>query len=381
MRRRQRRLVTTVTPVALLLATTVLTLPACSNEPPEVVERLRPVRAVQVYSTGGQRSRTFSGVAVAGVETNISFKVGGTIQQLAVNVGTVVRKGQLLAELDPTDYQLQLQDAEAAQSRAAAELRNATSDYDRVRGLYEARNASKQDLDAARAGFESATAGVESAKNQVELARRQLGYTRLVAPIDGSIASRPVDINENVQAGQTVCRLDSDANLDVEVAMPGVLIPLVREGGRVQVTFDAISNTQFIALITEVGVAAGGSTTFPVKVRLMEMDARLRSGMSAEVEFDFHSTEVSERYIVPGFAVGEDRDGRFVFIVATTGENGVGVVTRRPVTIDLMNNAGIEVTSGLNDGEYVVTAGVSKLTDGQRVRFNPPASTQASEGP
>jgi RND family efflux transporter MFP subunit len=355
--------------IVMSLALPVLLMSCAKTEPPPQII-LRPVRAQQVFSAGGSRVREFSGVARSGVESKISFRVGGTIQRLAVSVGDKVQAGQLLAELDPVDYRLQFQDAEAELIQAEAQERNASASYDRVRGLYENRNASKQDLDAARATHESAAAGVESAKKRLELASRQLAYTRLTAPLDASVAEVPSEVNENVRAGQVIALLTSGSNLKVEVAIPGVLIARIREGDPVTVTFDALAGRDFSGRVTEVGVAATGvATTFPVTVRLEDSDPDIRSGMAAEVAFDFVSQGQAERFYVPSVAVGEDREARFVFVVVPSGEQGVGVVKRRSVAVGQLTDDGLEVLEGLNDGDFVVTAGVSKLVDNQRVEF------------
>jgi len=359
-----RRMPYALVPVAALF------LLSCSSEPADEGPVYRPVRAEQVFASGGSRTRMFSGVARAGVESKLSFKVDGTIQRKAVRVGQAVRQGQLIAELDPEDYRLRLEDAEASLTRSRAEERNASAGYERVRGLYESRNASRQDLDAARASYESAAAAVESGLRQLELAKRQLEYTRLTAPIAGSVASVDVEINENVRAGQTVALLTSESDLEVEVAVPGVLIADVREGGAVRVTFDALPGRDFAATVTEVGVAATEmNTTFPVTVRLDNPDPSVRSGMAAEVFFDFVSESRTARYLVPSVAVGEDAEGRFVFVVEPGAETGLATVHRRPVKIGAITNEGIEVSHGLQDGDFVVTAGVTKIVDGQTVKF------------
>ena len=344
---------------------------SCSGSKPDTSPVLRTVRGEQVYASGGERTRTFSGVARSGTESRLSFRVGGTVERILVTVGDEVSKGQLIAEIDAEDYQLRLQDAEAALVQAKAQERNASTEYDRVRGLYENRNASRQDLDAARTGYESAEANVSSIENRLELARRQLGYARLVAPINGSIAARSVEVNENVQPGQVVCLITSGSDIEVEVAIPEILISQIAEGNAVEARFDALPDRVYEAVVTEVGVASTGTaTTFPVKVRLNDAGKEIRSGMAAEVSFPFGRADSRERYLVRAVAVGEDRNGRFVFVVAPSGESGVGVVSRKPVTIGDLQGERIAVTSGLNDGDRVVTAGVSKLTDGQRVRFD-----------
>ncbi len=354
-------------PVCLVL-TAALAL-ACSDEPPAAAPDLRPVRTVVVEPTGGGVTRTLAGVARAGVESRLSFRVAGTVQSVDVALGDRVRRGQVLARLDPTDYELMVEEAEAGLAQAQAGLRRAEADYERVRALYENNNASKGELDAARAGAESAQAQVETGEKRLAQARQQVGYTVLRAPSDGAIAAVSVEVNENVAAGQQVFLLTAGAELEIEVAVPEVLIAQVAVGQPVSVRFDALPGRELAAEITEVGVAVTGSaSTFQVTAGIADAPPEIRSGMAAEVTFTFDQGQ-AERILVPGVAIGEDRDGRFVFVLER-GDDGTGVVRRRPVTIGQPQAglAGIEVVEGLAAGDEVVTAGVRRLTDGMAVR-------------
>ncbi len=359
-------------PIHILMAAILwaAVLPACEREEPVREPIIRPVRTQLVYSTGGTRTRTFSGTAQAGLESRLSFRVAGTVQILNVKVGDHVKAGDLIAELDPIDYRLQVEEAEASLERARADLRNAEAKYARIRALYENRNASRDDLDAARAGAESARAQVHSIEKRLELARSQLSYTRLEAATDGAIAQVGVEINENVQAGQTVVLLTSGARAEVQVGVPGILISRVEEGSAVRVTLDSIPGEVFRAQVTEVGVVTGMSTTYPVTVKLLEEDSDVRPGMAAEVAFRFGSPDDRERYIVPPIAVGEDRNGRYVFVVDQDSDD-MGVTRRRPVKVGELREEGIEVLEGVSDGDLLVIAGISKIVDGMKVKLLP----------
>ena len=342
---------------------------SCGGEAAREEPIVRPVRWVEVFAGGGARIRRFSGAARAAVETPLSFRVPGTLQRLPVAVGDRVQAGQLIAELDPEDYRLQRQDAEAALRRAEAEGRNAEAQYQRVRGLYENNNAALTELGAARTAAESATQQVRSARNRLELAQRQLGYARLRAPQAGAIASVNAELNQNVRAGQPIVLLTSGSDLEVRVAVPEVLIGDIREGGTVEVAFDALPGETFPGTITEVGVAATeAGTTFPVTVRLVGAHESVRSGMAAEVAFRFETPAGRDVIVVPPVAVGEDQDGRFVFIVEPA-EPGYGIARRRAVRVGELTTDGLEVLEGIADGDRVVTAGVSRITDGLRVRI------------
>jgi len=348
-----------------------LAVSACGAEPPPPPP-LRPVRAETVFSTGGERTRTFPGTARSGTESRLSFRVGGAVLEIPVRVGDLVRPGQLIARLDEEDYSLRVREADAGLQQARAQEQNAEASYQRVRDLFEADNASRADLDGALAAFQSAEASVGAAEQRLQLARQQLSYTRLTAPLAGAVAAVNVEVNENVQAGQSIVLLTSGDELEVEVAVPEALISQISEGDRTETGFDALPGRRFPATVREVGVAvARGASAYPVTVVLDDADPALRSGMAAEVAFTFHGVGRPDVYVVPSFAVGEDDGGRFVYVVeaAPDGE-GEGIVHRRAVTVGDLTTEGLEVLSGLRDGDRVVTAGVSRIEDGLRVRLD-----------
>ncbi len=365
--------------VAGLLAAALIGGCGPGQEPAPPQPRL--VRFEAVSLSEGGRSRNFSGIAQSSAEPRLSFKVAGTVVHLPAGVGDRVRAGQLIAELDPADQQLQVEDAEASLRRAEAEARNAQAIFSRTRDLYENANASRTDFDAARTASESARAGVASVGKRLELARRQLSYTRLLAPVAGAIAEVAVEVNENVQAGQPIVRmLASAATLEVVLAMPESLIPQVRKGDEVSASFDAIPGQQLSAVVNEVGVAATASgTTFPVTVQLTDSHPDLRAGMAAEVTFRFESVAQGQNIRLSTHLVTEDREGRFVFVVEPR-EGGLATVRRRAVTIGELTSDGLEILEGLADGDRVVTAGVASLSDGEIVRIPRALPGQAAAG-
>ena len=181
----------------LIVVLTITLFYSCGDKEPEK-QIIRPVRYSQVYSTGGSRERTFTGVAQAGIESRLSFKVPGTVKILSVKVGDKVNYGQLLAQLDKNDYELQVQQAQAALSQATSQARNASSTFNRVRSLYESSSTSKSEYDGARTSKESAEAAVRTTEKQLEIAQLQLSYTQLKAPASGAIAAVNTEVNENL---------------------------------------------------------------------------------------------------------------------------------------------------------------------------------------
>ena len=358
--------------LAVALTTAAVLISCEADKVEQLPTPVRPVRFQQVYATGGMRTRTFTGVAKAGIESRISFKVPGTIEILRPKVGDLVREGGLIAELDPRDYELLVEEAEASLAQARAMAVKAEADFGRVRGLFERDNASQGEYDGARAARNSARAQVRAIEKRLESAKLRLSYTRLESPIDGAAAAVPVEVNENVQAGQPIVVLNSGIRPEVEVAIPEILIGEIRKGASVTVTFDATGERSFGGAVTEVGVSSTpGLTTYPVTVSLSRASKDIRPGMAAETAFRFGSGDDRVRFILPPHAVVEDREGNFVYVVKGEGE-GLGTVERRSVLVGELVGAGLEVLEGLSDGESVVTVGASRIEDGQRVKITEP---------
>ncbi|MEE2665162.1 MAG: efflux RND transporter periplasmic adaptor subunit [Myxococcota bacterium] len=354
-----------------VVAAALTALVACGGEPEVSEPLIRPVRTARVQSTGSEQVRSFTGSTKAGAEIALSFKVPGTIMRLLVRLGDPVVRGQLIAQLEPSDYELREGEARATRALRFAEQRNAEAQYDRVRALYENNNASRTELDAARARAESAGSLLEAHSKTLELATKQLSYTRLEAPVDGLVSEVPGDENENVAAGQTTVVLTSGALPEVEIAIPSHLIAQVKRDDIVKVSLPSIEGPPLPATVIEVGVSAGaGRSTFPVTARLHEDHPAIRPGMAAEVEFRF-AAEGEGRLLVPTVAVGEDRQGRFVFVFET-GPDGLGTARRRAVEIGSVSVGGLEILSGLREGETVITAGVRRIQDGLPVRLLDP---------
>ena len=347
---------------------------AACEPPPPAAPVIRPVRHVVAVASGADRSRAFSGIARAGAEATLSFRVGGAITRLAVEVGESVAAGALIAELDPVDFELALGEVEADLRQAEARSGNAEVDLRRVRNLYENDNAARTDLDAAMAAAASAAAMVESTAQRLDLARRQLGFSRLTAPVAGAISEVLVEANENVSAGTPVVVLAARGAPEISFAAPEALIREIHEGMTAAVAFDAIPGARFEGAVTEVGVASTGlGTTFPVAVRLDADPGEIRSGMTAIVELVFRDERAAPRFILPGHAVGEDQTGRFVFVAEPAG-HGLATVRRRPVAVAGFAEGGLEVADGIEEGDLVVTAGLNRLLDGDTVRLGTPGS-------
>lgn len=352
---------------AALIVALFVVVGGCEPAPVEEAPFVRPVRYDRVAVQGASQSRTYSGLARAELETDLSFRVPGTLIERRANIGERLDRGDLVARLDGTDFEVQLDEASAGLARAQAQLRNAEAAYDRTRDLYENQNASGSDLDAARAAAESAEAQLRAAAQQLEAARLQLSYTRLTAPEQCTVAQNYVEVNQNVSPGQPIVRVNCGGCAEVVVSVPDIEIGRIEEGMAAIVRFSALPGEEIAGTVEEVGVATGPTaTTYPVTVGLEERCADVRSGMAADVTFELDATGPVGSLVVPFVAVGEDREGHFVFVLEPD-EQGRMFAHRRAVTVGAPIQTGLVISSGLAEGELVATAGVRRLTSGQEV--------------
>ena len=356
-----------IVPVTFLFGLT-----GCGEEQVAAEIPLRPVKSITVSAANAERERDFSGTSKSSQEARLSFKVGGSIQNLAVNVGDLIKPGDIIAELDPIPYELQAQQARANLASSDAAKRNAEANYQRLRNLYENNNASRNELDSARANAESTDAQVKANQKALEIAELNVEYTKLIANNDCSIASVSVEVNENVSAGREVVRANCGSTLEVEIAVPGSLIQGIIQNTLAEITFTSIPDQTFSGRVTEVGVAAtGGGNTFPVTVRIDNEHPDLRSGLAANIRITTQAgaNQNGNLIIVPSHTVIEDSQGRHVFLLDSGTEEGVGIVRRQAVEIGELTSAGLEIKSGLTDGDQLITAGLTVVNDGMKVKI------------
>ncbi len=330
-------------------------------------EIIRSVLTAEVRTPGQALSRSFSGLAQARDQTDLSFRISGELVALHVKTGDLVEADTLIAELDPTEHQIELQETQASLAQMRAEARNAEATYQRTRSLYEREGASKEELDAARTNAESTGASVSATQQQLRLAGQRLSYTKLRAPSSGAISNVPVTLRENVNTGEPVAVLQTGGAPEVEVAIPELLIGEIQEHDIVQVGFDAFPGETFEGKVRKVGIAPqDGGSTFPVTIELEADWGRIRPGMATKVSFRFAASNESA-VVVPPAAVGKDADGHFVFLIEAEPE-GFGITRRVAVTVGDVAESGLTVLSGLRGGETIVTAGVPRIKDETRVR-------------
>ena len=347
--------------LAPLLACLTLA-PGCGGEPP-AEEIIRPVRAMRVETAGAFADRRFPGRAQATQEVNLAFEVPGQLIERPVDIGDEVEAGQVLARLDPRDYENELKAVQAARDRSRA-------NFQRRARAARSGAVSAQEVDDARAVFE----GTEA---RVKIAEKALEDTVIRARFDGTVAATYVENFQNVQAKQPILRVLDTSSVEMWINVPESLITFAPHVRDIRVRFDAFPDREIPAEIKEVSNEASLATrTFPVRLYMEQPeDITILPGMAGQASGRVEVPgEQAERGVeVPISALGtDDQDSSFVWLV----DEATGVVRKQPVEVGRATPRGVYV-QGLEVGQWVATAGARTLVEGQKVRL---LQTEGSAG-
>ena len=350
---------------ALALATF---LSACQQaETPPEPEVARPARIFTVQGPDELLIRSFPGEVRASDEADLTFRVAGELIDFPANRGLQVLQGDLLARLDPSDYQ-------AAVNQAQAEFDLAKAQFERAAELID-RNLISQ------AEYDERFAMMKVRRSALTRALNNLGYTSLYAPFDGVVARRFAENHESVLPGQVVMVVQTDKMIDVSVDVPESIIARVertqanRNPEPVQVRFGSANDRTYPALYKEHETNADPATlTFKVTFSLpVPEDLNLLPGMSATVIADlsrFYVEEAANTTLVPIESVFSHEESpleseiRHVWVVDSASMR----TQLREVTVGPLTHNMIAVTSGLEEGEQIIAAGVNGVQDGMLVR-------------
>ena len=355
---------------ALVLAAMLLA--ACEQKAPEP-QPPRLVNAMRVADTSGLTERSFPGRARAGQEVNRSFRVSGPLITLPVSVGDEVKAGDVLARIDPKDFENKLATLEGQLDREQAKAKRAQADLTRLQNIFkEDPGATSQTaIDRALQARDSARAGVRSIEASVQNARDQLSYTELKAPFDGVVVETYVENFETVVAKQPILRVLDPSSIEFVISVPENLISLEPYVTGSNVTFDALPGIGIPAKIKEVGKEASQATrTYPVTLVMEQPEgAEILPGMAGQASITSRPPDDSALVgiQVPATAVftGDDRSKNFVWIV----DESTNTLSRREVELGKLGRFGVLIKSGIEPGEWIVVKGVHSVKQGEKVRI------------
>jgi multidrug efflux system membrane fusion protein len=351
-------------------------LSACGKGDP-VPEPPHPVIVVRAGSAAAQGQGgevqgalvAFAGEVRAHEETALSFRVGGKLVRRRADVGDRVRAGDVLAELDPGDLQLQVQTLQAQLEAAEAQLARARADHARVATLAADQLVSRSALDQQTATLRAAEGQVRAARAQRDLARSQTGYTALRAPRDGAISGRQAEVGQVVAAGQPVFALAVDGGREVAFALPEADIRAFSAGQPVVIEPWSTPGLHLPGRIREIAPAADSQARTYAARATLDSDAaqRVDLGQSARVYIPRAGDVGAIR--IPLTALHRGRRGEPVVWVIDAVRSGAKPAKARRVAVRTGPFAadGVAVLSGLKPSDWVVLAGGHLLHEGQTV--------------
>ncbi|MBZ7925057.1 efflux RND transporter periplasmic adaptor subunit [Ensifer adhaerens] len=366
-----RRRISFIATIALI-STLSAALAACSEEKSETAEVVRPVKVVEIAQADNVRQLSYSGAVRARTEMNLGFRVSGKIVERIVNVGDRVKVGDLLARIDPTDYELAVRSASANLDAAERQVETVELVRDRAKQLLARKFASQAQFDQAVLSYNQAVATRDAAKSALSQAKNQVVYTSLVADRPGIVTAINADVGQVVGSGTPVATVAVEGEKEVQVAVPETEISNFKAGLPIKVGIWSDAGLSLDGRVREVaGSADQQSRTFSVRVSLPN-DPRVLLGMTATIEAS--AGNGASFVSVPLSALAEKDGYPIVWVV----DRGTETVRSRPVTLTDFTPDGVRVTEGLKVGDLVVAAGTQFMTDDLKVTISTDTTHQAA---
>jgi RND family efflux transporter MFP subunit len=324
---------------------------AQKNEP-------RPVRFEAVNAVPLKQEHSYPGTVKASEESALSFRIGGPLIEVNVLEGRPVKKGDLLMQIDPRDFQDRIQSLEAQLAGATALLQNAHQDYDRIARLFEQKVVPQSDMDSALSARDAADATGKNLKAELQIARHALEDTSLIAPYDGTVSSQLVENHEMINAGQVVLQYQNIQTLEVRVSVPeNEIVTRPMNGNQTAlVSFPSLPEKAFTARLKEWSSRADPMTrTYAVTFEFQCPEhLRILPGMSARIAWT-DNADTQTVLTVPSSALSTDNDGSSMLWVYNE-QNGNAEM--RAVSIGAQSGASqVVITEGVNEGELIVVSG------------------------
>lgn len=341
----------------LLLGGIMCLLTGCHSAKTTSQEALVMVKTETVKAYQHKLFIAYPGKVKAASDVNLSFRVAGPILTMPAEVGKFVRKGDLLAQIDPRDYQIQF-------SATEAEYKQIKAEAERVIELYKRGSVPVNDYDKAVSGLQQITAKYEAHKNAWK-------DTRLLAPFDGYVQKKYFDEHETVNAGLPILSFINNSYFEVEIDIPSSDYIRQKHFKSFSCTFDIFPDKVFPLELIEMTRKANLNQLYRVRLRLKpEREVQIAAGMSVNVTIEYRPDE-SVLTMIPAAAVFEQNGKTAVWIYDATQNR----VTKREIIPEKFLKTGeVVVSEGLKSGEIVISAGVHSLEEGMKVKLLKPVS-------
>ena len=324
---------------------------------------VRPARVMEITYQQRSRSLVLAGTVAPRIESTLGFRVAGKITARTVDVGTIVKPGDLIAQLDPADYRLAVDNARAALASADADYARAKADHERYLNLRGSAAFTPQTMEQRQSLAATALARVDQARSQLASAENNLAYTELRADSPGVVTLVQAEVGQVMAQGQGVVKVARTDELEILVGVPENRLKVVREASAASFELWSDPGRRHAARLRELSPSADPMTrTYPARFSVVEPPEFIGLGMTATLAFERpDGAPVAE---VPLSAIFQRGTQPAVWVV----DRQTGTVTLRPVTVARWRDEQAAIASGVKDGELIATAGVHKLEPGQKVK-------------
>ena len=345
------------------------------TQPPQGVQ----AQAIEARAGSTADSLRFSAVVEPDSEVPLAFRIPGYVTSLKqvrgedgrmrnFEEGDRVSRGTALVHIRSSEYEDKVRQASSQAAAAEALATKAKLDFDRASHLYDSESLTKPEFDSAHAQYDSSQQEVKSARAATSEAEIALHDTSLIAPFDGDIVKKTVELGGFVGPGIPTLSLAKTDTVKIVIGVPDIVLRSVKLGQPVDVAIDALPSHAFHARISRMSSAADSVTrNFEVEVSIPNKDHLLKVGMIGSVQFtSVGGGSQTAALMVPLSAIVQAKDGKYG--VFTVSDSSAGEIARlHPVEIGTVTGAEISVLRGLEVGDHVVTSGANLLKDGQPV--------------
>ena len=349
----------------ILSLSTVILLASCGSEDKKAVADNSPVIPVKVAQVSDNNDSPFlavSGKIQAENSANLSTRMMGYVNNVLVNVGDKVSKGQLLVAINNTDLQAKRAQVNANITQATAAFNNAKKDYERFQALFAKNSASQKELDDMTSRFEMAKAGLEAAKQMKNEINAQFAYTNITAPFSGVVTSKTVKKGDMANPGQPLISIEAPGDFEVMAMVPETEISDIKKDTKVSVNVKSI-NQNISGKVKEISTSAaqtGGQ--YLVKIALDKTDANILSGMFTTVQFPMERKAETSMVLIPKEAIVTNGQLSGVY---TASQSNTAIL--RWLRFGRTFGDQIEVLSGLNANESYIVSAEGKLYNGAKI--------------
>ncbi|WP_421918441.1 efflux RND transporter periplasmic adaptor subunit [Marinifilum sp.] len=325
---------------------------SCKNEKENNVKLVQPVKVYKVNASGNEKNKkVFTGLVKESREVRMAFQVPGPLVKLNVDQGQLVKKGEVIAELDKRDFIVNLESANA-------NYENAKLQAERYAALFQKRSTSKSVYDQTQAAFKLAKAQKEAAENALE-------DTKIYAPFTGYVQEMFVENFEKVGVGQPIVSILDLKNLEVNVALSENDFMIKNSFESFVCKFENFKNTDFKLSLIDIERKPNGDNFYKMRLKLDANKKQVAPGMVASITV-FLTSEGSANYKVPVESVFSNKGKSYVWIF----DNSTNCVQQREIKmLGFDSNGMVNLAEGISNGEMVVAAGVHFLKEGQKVKM------------